>query len=503
VWRNKSVPFLARFFSKRTLLADRFLYATPASLGLEAEEVVFRSTGGVHLRGWFFEGKKRGTVVFCSGNAANVSFHLEYARLAARTGYSLLCFDYRGFGRSDGEPDLCFIVRDVEAACAFARTRSSDPVALFGISLGANAALAAAGGGAGEISGVAAEGVSDLPAMLEGLFARGVFGPVRVEWTAGEDTALRPRVRTQLVRGGLPPILARIVSRAAAAFYPFEARSLRALAPGLTGKPVLLIHGVEDQLLPFEAALDLQQELKDSSRLWLIPSAGHAQEPVLTHGEAYTAQLGAFLDQAFSGTMPAERVIEAREVPGERTVDGKTFFRYRLEIPAGSGKSESPGLVSALGGGALRQFSIRGAKPAEIELPGRLESVTVLALHGGDEDERSRLYIEGGYHRLFRRLVRYANECNLSELDSALGEYMKLERGYPFDFLASAYCLRAAQAGLGLARGWGARDDTVARRSLERFGELTASMQQVPGEDVAGSPAAWAKTAMVERGWRS
>ena len=27
--------------------------------------------------------------------------------MAARTGYSLLCFDYRGFGRSDGEPDLC------------------------------------------------------------------------------------------------------------------------------------------------------------------------------------------------------------------------------------------------------------------------------------------------------------------------------------------------------------------------------------------------------------
>jgi len=498
---NKSVPFLARCFSRRTLLADRFLYATPATLGLDAEEVVFPSAGGVRLRGWFLQGKSRGTVVFCSGNAANVSFHLEYASLAARTGYSLLCFDYRGFGRSDGEPDLRFIVRDVEAACAFARARTNDPVALFGISLGANAALAAAGGGAGGIAGVAAEGVSDLRSMLAGLFARGVFGPVRVRWIAGEDTELRPRTRTQLVRGGVPWMLAKIFSRVGVAFYPFEAGSLRPLAADLAGTPVFLIHGAEDQLLPFEAALELHQELQGSSRLWLIPSAGHAQEPALTHAEAYRAQLGAFLDQVFCGTMPPEPVIEASEVLGERTVDGKTFFRYRLELQGESGKSESPVLVSALGGGALRQFRAREAKPAEIELPGRLEKVTALALHGGDEDARSRSYIEGGYRRLFRRLVRCANACNLPELDGVLGEYMKLERCYPFDFLASAYCLRAAQVGLGLIRGWRAHDDAVARRNLQRFRELSASMPQVPGEDVAESPAAWAKAGMAERGW--
>src|SRR5206468_192221 len=125
---------IARFLSPRALLADRFLYATPAGLGLQAEDVEFGSKGGGKRRGWLLRGTKRGTVVFCPGNAGNVSSHLDYVRLVRRTGYSVLGFDYRGFGRSDGEADLRTVVHDVEAACAFTAVHTREPYALFGLS---------------------------------------------------------------------------------------------------------------------------------------------------------------------------------------------------------------------------------------------------------------------------------------------------------------------------------------------------------------------------------
>jgi len=100
------VSLLSRLLSRQTLLSDRFLYATPAGIGLEADEIEFDASGGLKLRGWLLKGEKAGAIVFCAGNSANVSCHLEYVRLAQRTGHSVIAFDYRGFGRSDGDPDL-------------------------------------------------------------------------------------------------------------------------------------------------------------------------------------------------------------------------------------------------------------------------------------------------------------------------------------------------------------------------------------------------------------
>ncbi|HZN57426.1 MAG TPA: alpha/beta hydrolase, partial [Planctomycetota bacterium] len=97
---------MTRFASRLVLLPDRFLYATPASLDLPFQEVEFWSNRGVRLRGWFIPGPRRGVVVFCPGNSGNASSHLEYVRLANQGGHSVLAFDYAGFGRSEGVPDL-------------------------------------------------------------------------------------------------------------------------------------------------------------------------------------------------------------------------------------------------------------------------------------------------------------------------------------------------------------------------------------------------------------
>ncbi len=484
---------IARFLSRRALHADRFLYATPAGLGLAAEAIAFRAQGGVQLRGWLLRGPKRGTVVFCPGNAGNVSAHLEYLRLSRRTGYSVLGFDYRGFGRSDGEADLGTIVQDVEAACAFSAAHTRAPYALFGLSLGAGAALAAAGRRAAAAVGVVGEGVCDTRGMLQGLLAEGCFGPVRIRAVGGLTGGLAARRRQRLVRLRLPAPLARLLARLGTAGYPFEGKAPGSLAARLGTKPVLLVHGVQDELLPFEAALDLYGQVPGPRRLWLVPETGHAQEPVLARGLEYAAQLEDFLDCAFAGTPPGTPAVRVAVGPALPPRPGGVRVRLGLAGAPAAARPPGPVLLSAVGGGILRQGLLAGAEAADLEFPGPLEHVCTLRVLCPEQDASAAWYVRGGYQTVFRAMVAAVNGRDLGRLDAALAAHMRLRRADRFDFFAALYCLRGAQAALGEVPSWPGRDRGLARRYLERFLVLWSSHPALPGEDVAESPARWVR----------
>ncbi|HVR76179.1 MAG TPA: alpha/beta fold hydrolase [Planctomycetota bacterium] len=326
--RGRLVRPFARFFSRRVLFADRFLYATPAAFGLDARDVEIEASGGRTLRGLVIEGTRPGTIVFCPGNSGNLSSHIEYVKILERTGYSILGFDYGGFGRSDGEAHLATLVTDGEAAFAFAAARARGaPVGLFGISLGACAALAAAGRGARDAAGVAVEGVSDLYSMLEGLLLHGSFGPVRAAPGSPRGSLRERRPRAPLWWVRLPPFLASLFARVSVACYPFEGKSLPRIARALGPKPALVIHGAEDSLLPFEASIDLHLMLEGPKALWLIPDMGHAQEPAAACGCEYTERLGRFFEAAFAGAFRAGE--ESVSVPPGAHPDDRTAARYR------------------------------------------------------------------------------------------------------------------------------------------------------------------------------
>jgi pimeloyl-ACP methyl ester carboxylesterase len=488
---------IARFVSRRTLQADRFLYATPEGLRLAAEDVEFWSKGGVKLRGWLLRGTKDGTVVFCPGNSGNVSSHLEYVRLARRTGYSVLAFDYRGFGRSDGEADLCTVVQDVDAACEFIASRTREPYALFGLSLGAGAALASAGRAGAAAVGVVVEGVYDLRGMLRGLFAEGYFGPARIRAVGGPTGSLAERSRRPLVRVRLPSPLASLLARLCTAFYPFEGKSPRSLAARLGTKPVLIVHGIKDEILPFEAAIDLHEQLPGPRRIWLVPRTGHAQEPALARGLEYTAQLGAFLDCAFTGTPLLTPAVRVSETPAHQSMGG-VRARLGLDLSAATSRRLGPVLVSAVGGGVVRQVLLDGSEEAVLELPGPVENILPLRVVGTELDAIGDSYVREGYQAVFRTMVEAANTRDLWRLDAALEAHMKLRRADPFDFFAALYCLRAAQAALGGVPSWPGRNLVSARRNLERFLVLWTTNPGLPGEHVAKSPARWVREQLKE-----
>src|ERR1044072_1248769 len=71
-----------------------------------AEEVWFRNAEGLKLHGWFFRSNTQpatATVVYAHGNGGDGSYCDWFGASLAAQGFDVLLFDYRGYGRSEGE----------------------------------------------------------------------------------------------------------------------------------------------------------------------------------------------------------------------------------------------------------------------------------------------------------------------------------------------------------------------------------------------------------------
>jgi pimeloyl-ACP methyl ester carboxylesterase len=123
---------------------------TPKSYGMNFEWVEFPSGDGVALRGWYVPAasKARGTIVYCHGlNRTRIEM-LPMAAFGHQLGYNGLLFDLSHQGASGGElTTLGYHERwDVIAAVWYVlyQQHVARPVILWGVSMGAAAALLAA-----------------------------------------------------------------------------------------------------------------------------------------------------------------------------------------------------------------------------------------------------------------------------------------------------------------------------------------------------------------------
>ena len=131
------------------------------------EDVEFRASDGTRLHGWYAaHPDPLAVVLYAHGNAGNVT-HRAADVLTVRDGLgcSVFVFDYRGYGKSEGEPDEDGVLLDGRAARArLAELAGVAPeqIVLFGRSLGTAVAvdLAADGGARGL---VLYSGFSSLP----------------------------------------------------------------------------------------------------------------------------------------------------------------------------------------------------------------------------------------------------------------------------------------------------------------------------------------------------
>jgi fermentation-respiration switch protein FrsA (DUF1100 family) len=96
------------------------------------------------LHGWLIPASSPDyLLLFCHGNAGNISHRLDNVRLLHNRGISVFIFDYRGYGRSQGRISEKGFYLDSEAAYEVARKwaeQSGAKLVVFGRSLGGIAA---------------------------------------------------------------------------------------------------------------------------------------------------------------------------------------------------------------------------------------------------------------------------------------------------------------------------------------------------------------------------
>jgi fermentation-respiration switch protein FrsA (DUF1100 family) len=240
-------------------ILSRFIYypdphwsATPADLGLKAEEVVLKPEPDVRLHAWFFpRPEPLASLLFCHGNAGNVSHRLENVHYLVETGFQVLLFDYRGYGHSTGQPTESGLYRDASSAWLHLVERpdtASAPRIIFGRSLGGAVAV-------------------DLAAHADasGLIVESTF------------TSIRTLVRL-IYHLPLPELPVKYDSLS-------KIRQLK--------MPLLAIHGERDELIPAADGRTLFEAAPEPKTWYPIPRAGH-NDTYVAGGDAYFRQLAAF-----------------------------------------------------------------------------------------------------------------------------------------------------------------------------------------------------------------
>lgn len=112
----------------------------------DAEDVVLHTDDGLELGGWYVPSSGTGrdaAVLVTNGNAGNRESRAPLAQALAQEGFSVLVFDYRGFGGNEGEPTEPGLTTDARAGLDVLRERGyeSDRILYWGESLGAAVAV--------------------------------------------------------------------------------------------------------------------------------------------------------------------------------------------------------------------------------------------------------------------------------------------------------------------------------------------------------------------------
>lgn len=95
------------FIEQFVFFPQKEIQKTPQSIGLGYEDIYLENN-----HGWFIGNKKKNVhksiknkvILFFHGNAGNIGFRLNYIKKFNEIGFSLLFFDYPGFGYSKGSP---------------------------------------------------------------------------------------------------------------------------------------------------------------------------------------------------------------------------------------------------------------------------------------------------------------------------------------------------------------------------------------------------------------
>ncbi|HMK69710.1 MAG TPA: alpha/beta hydrolase [Xanthobacteraceae bacterium] len=138
----------ALYLAQRSLMYfPETIRTTPAQAGLsEAEEVTLTASDGVESVVWHVSPRDgKPVILYFHGNGGALRFRAGRFRKLIRDGIGLVALEYRGYGGLSGSPSEAGLVADAEAAYAFAAARYPlQQLVPWGESLGSGVAVALA-----------------------------------------------------------------------------------------------------------------------------------------------------------------------------------------------------------------------------------------------------------------------------------------------------------------------------------------------------------------------
>lgn len=252
---------------------------TPWELGVPYETVSLRSADGLSLSGWWMpHPAPRGVVIGCHGHSGSKDELLGIGTNTWRAGYSVLLFDFRGRGDSDPWPHTLVSreVDDLLAAVAYARGQLPEArIGVIGFSMGAAVALLA----------------TARESAIGAVVADSSF-------TSGADVVSHAVRRTLRFSPEILVLTAdELVSRRHG--YRFsQARPLDAVGQ-IAPRPLLIIHGEADTMIPVEHAHQLYAAAREPRQLWTVPGAEHCGA-YFADRQTYCRRVVEFWDQYLS-----------------------------------------------------------------------------------------------------------------------------------------------------------------------------------------------------------
>jgi len=199
------------------------------------EEHWIETPDGETLHAWYCRAPNPvASGLFCHGNTGNMTISADVIPHLLDAGFSVLFFDYRGFGRSTGRASYSGVISDALTAARFHETIRPKGVAsvLYGFSLG---------------GAVAAQVIRRHP--FDGLILQSTFTSL-----PQVTRVLYPRLPLHVFAGNLFDTL----------------RVMRSLQV-----PLLVIHGTDDEVCPAWMAEELHDACKAPRRLHRIQGGLH------------------------------------------------------------------------------------------------------------------------------------------------------------------------------------------------------------------------------------
>jgi uncharacterized protein len=243
-------------------VVDRFIYypmrypqgAWELQAKAGAEDRWLTASDGTRLNAWWFpKADARFATVFLHGNGGNLTHRIDHAQAVLDAGSAFLVVDYRGYGKSQGQPSERGLYQDADAAYSELLHLGYGPerIVIQGESLGT--AVAADLAMRKQCAGV----ILESPLMSAGRMAGKVlpfFGPLVVR---GYDTYSK-------------------ISRVHA--------------------PLMVIHGDADEIVPFSQGKAVFDAANRPKQFWTV-SGAHHNDLLEVAGAKYVAHLRAFYQQ--------------------------------------------------------------------------------------------------------------------------------------------------------------------------------------------------------------